>query len=323
MAPGVLGVQHQVILRRPPEFRVLFAGFPVEAFTQVILVLCFFIMFHGIRGTSHTVCPPVGQISMVNRGICKLVFYSCIQLLQGNHANLCFRSIFFIVSLNIFQNITSRRRVVTEYTRYGCDDEIIFISLLLTLIQVIDKVRVQLLNGLSQIPGFSGVHLLHIGIVCFRFQTEHVSKVVVLAVPYQQALALCVFPEIRGLILVQRVHSVVAVDVGEQEFHAVIQQRIAVSHGDAVDVGNHRCFHRNVMCVKICFPLCQTIGGHFIIQQIGEVQISCRKADSSCCCQLAELFFLLFGRFLPELLHTEQCLTVPAELLILRHFHHF
>ena len=169
MAPGVLRVHHQIVLRRFPEFRILFAGLFVETLTQVVFVLCFFIMFHGIRSTSHTVCPPVGQISMVNRGIGKLVFYGRIQLLQGNHTNLGFRPILFIVSLNIFQNITSRRRIVTEYTRNGCDNKIVVISLLLTLIQIIDKVRVQLFDRLFQTGLFSGIHFLHIGIICLRF----------------------------------------------------------------------------------------------------------------------------------------------------------
>ena len=106
---------------------------------------------------------------MVNRGIGKLVFYSRIQLLQGNHANFGFHSIFFIVDLNVFQNITSRRRIVTEYTRYGCDNEIVVISLLLTLIQIINKVRVQLFDRLFQNRLFSGIHFLHIGIICLRF----------------------------------------------------------------------------------------------------------------------------------------------------------
>ena len=319
----MLGIQHQVILCRPPEFRVLFAGFPVEAFTQVILVLCFFIMFYGIRGTSHTVCPPVGQISMVNRGICKLVFYSCIQLLQGNHANLCFRSIFFIVSLNIFQNITSRRRVVTEYTRYGCNNEIIVVSLLLTLIQIIDKVCVQLFDRRFQTGLFSGIHFLHIGIICLRLQPQYISEIVMLSVPYQHTLTLCIFPEVWCLILIQRVHAMVTVDVRKQEFHPVVQHRIAIAHGDSVDIRNHGGFHRNMMCVKVCFPLSQSRICNAAIEEIGKIQIASGNSDFSFGCQTAKVLFFLVCCFFPELLHAEQCFTVPAELLVFWLLHHF
>ena len=70
-------------------------------------------------------------------------------------------------------------------------------------------------------------------------EAQDVAQVIVLAVPDQQPPPGGVFPPEGGLVPVQGVHAVVAVDVGEQELHAGVQHGVPAAHGDAVDVGEH------------------------------------------------------------------------------------
>ena len=80
--------------------------------------------------------------------------------------------------------------------------------------------------------------------VSYTHLPQSVSQIIMFAAEYQQAFARFVFPVIRGLVVIQRIHAVMGVDIGKQEFHAVFQKGVPLPHRDAVDIGVHSGFHR-------------------------------------------------------------------------------
>ena len=60
---------------------------------------------------------------------------------------------------------------------------------------------------------FAEVIFCHEIDVFVEYDAQRVAQVVMLAAPYQQTLAVFVFPEIRLLVLIQRIHTVMGVDI--------------------------------------------------------------------------------------------------------------
>ena len=60
---------------------------------------------------------------------------------------------------------------------------------------------------------FAEVILCHEVDVFVEYDAERIAQVVMLAAPYQQTLAIFIFPEIRLLVLIQRIHAVMGVDI--------------------------------------------------------------------------------------------------------------
>lgn len=62
VSPGVLRIEHQVILRCSIEVRVLAGNLSIQPLTQLITVLRVFVMLHGVRRAANAVGPPVVQV---------------------------------------------------------------------------------------------------------------------------------------------------------------------------------------------------------------------------------------------------------------------
>ena len=114
----------------------------------------------------------------------------------------------------------------------------------------------------------------------------------------------------------------VAVDVGVEEFHAVVQHGVPLAHGDAVDVGAHGGVQGYACFGEALVPLTQAAGVDAAVQQVGEIQVVGGKAQTAVGSQLKELLAFLFGGGFEELLHTIQSLAVPAEIPVGFVLHH-
>ena len=60
---------------------------------------------------------------------------------------------------------------------------------------------------------FAEIILCHEVDIFVEYDTERIAQVVMFAAPYQQTLAVFIFPEIRLLVLIQRIHAVMGVDI--------------------------------------------------------------------------------------------------------------
>ena len=103
-----------------------------------------------------------------------------------------------------------------------------------------------------------------------------------LAVPHQQALPGGVLPPVGGLVLAQRVHAVVAVDVGVQKLYAVGKHCVAQAHRDAVDVGAHGGLGRNAVGAQQRAGFAQAAGVDAGVGEVAEIQVVGRKPDAPC-----------------------------------------
>ena len=133
------------------------------------------------------------------------------------------------------------------------------------------------------------------------------------AVPHQQPLALGVLPPEGGLVLVEGIHAVVAVDVGEEEFHPVFQHGVPVAHGDAVDVRDHGGVQVRALFGEEAVPIPELPAESLGVHQVGEVQIAGGQADLSLGRQAAEGVLFFRRGLLKEFFHAEEGLAVPAE----------
>ena len=142
-----------------------------------------------------------------------------------------------------------------------------------------------------------------------------------LAVPHEQPLAGGVFPPVGVLVLIQRVHAVVAVYVGEQELHAVGQQRVALAHGDAVYVGYHRSFGLHAVLKQQPADFAEPPVQHIAVNKVAEVQIVGRNAHFAIAHELEKPVFFFGACRFQKLLDAEPGLAVPAEPIVLRPGH--
>ena len=90
-------IKQQVVLGTLPVLRILLSRRFVQTFTQMVSVSCIQIMLYRVRGASHTVGPPVRQISPVYRSIRQALPDLRIQFLQTDHTDLNFIAVNFII----------------------------------------------------------------------------------------------------------------------------------------------------------------------------------------------------------------------------------
>ena len=148
-------------------------------------------------------------------------------------------------------------------------------------------------------------------------QSQGIPQVIMFSVPHQQPLSGSVFPPESILVLIQGIHTMVAVDVHKQEFHTFRQHGIPVAHGDTVDVRHHGSLHG-----KLFLPAVKPLPVDGAVHQVGEVQIVGRQSDLPLSCQGCERFLFRLGSSFEKLLHAEQRLAVPAKIGVFLLFHH-
>ena len=315
----MLSVKQQVVLGHAAEFGVVFARLGVQAAGQGVAVLRLAVMLDGIGGGTGAVGPPVGQVAVVHRAVLQLGRDGRVQLLQADHADPGALRVAAGVLLNDAQDLRLRRGVVAEHARHAGHHKVVAVAVLLAQGQVVLQV---LVHGVHRVGGGIGAKVLHHKVGgAVGLQAQHVAQVVVLAVPHQHPLAGSTLPPVGGLVLVQRVHAVVAVDVGVQELDAVVQHGVPLAHRDAVDVGAHGGFGGDAVGVQQGADLVQAALQHVMVGQVAEVQVVGRKADAAFLHAGKERLGLLRRGLLQKLLDTEPGLAVPAEAVVFRVLH--
>ncbi len=312
--PGVLGVEQQGVLGLLHQGGLVFFQVGVQAAGQLVVAAGGQVVLDRVGRGAHAVGPPVVEVPAVHRRVGQLGGDGRVQLLQADHAHGHVVAVAAVVVLDRVQDQGFGRGVVAEHARHRRQDEVVGVAVFLTFAQVVVQVLGQGLHVVGRPGGAAqAVHGHKVGGVVGP-QAQHVAQVVVFAVPHQQAAAVLVLPEIGGLVAAQRVHAVVAVDVGVQEPDAVFDQGVPLTHGKAVDVGAHGRVQVHPALGEAVPPGSQTAGIDPAVQKVGEVQVVGRQADAPLLGQGQELG-LFFGRGgVEEFLHAEQGLAVPAEI---------
>ena len=151
---------------------------------------------------------------------------------------------------------------------------------------------------------------------------QHIAQIIMFAVPDQQPLSGSVFPEESILVLVQRIHTVVAVNIREEELHTVFNHGVTVAHGESIDIGCHGCVNFCAERLQLVLPFGQTLAEYIRIDKIIEVQIVGRNTDFAFLDKTGKVGAILLAGLFPELLYAVQRFAVPAEVSIFRLTHH-
>ncbi len=109
-------VQQQVVFCRLDQLGILLIQILLQSMAQVIPLAGIRKMLHRVGSGSHSVGPPVGEVSPVDRAVLKLVPDGGIQFLERNHAQLEFLPIAPVQFLDHPENLRFRRGVVAEDT---------------------------------------------------------------------------------------------------------------------------------------------------------------------------------------------------------------
>lgn len=151
---------------------------------------------------------------------------------------------------------------------------------------------------------------------------QHIAQIIMFAVPDQQPLSGSVFPEEGILVLVQRIHTVVAVNIREEELHTVFNHGVTVAHGESIDIGCHGCVNFCAERLQLVLPFGQTLAEYIRIDKIIEVQIVGRNTDFAFLDKTGKVSAVVLTGLFPELLYAVQRFAVPAEVSIFRLTHH-
>ena len=274
-------------------------------------MLRFAVVLDRVRGRADAVGPPVGQVAAVHGAVLQFGGDGRVQLLQADHADVHAVRVPGGVAFDRAQDLRLGRGVVAEHAGHAGKDKVIRVAVLFALVQVMVQIAAQ---RFDRVGGQVCAKVLHHEVGrAVGAQPQHVAKVIVLAVPHQQPLPGGVLPPVGGLVAVERVHAVVAVDVRVQKLDAMAQQHIALAHRDAVDVGAHGRFRLHAPAAQQRAGFAQAAVQHRAVRQVAEVEIVGRKAEAAGAHQRKELFGLGGGGFLQELLGAEPGLAVPAE----------
>ena len=208
MSPGVLRVQKRVILSRLNQLLIAHAALFFQRLAGVEQSEGFFVMLYRIRCTSYSISPPVVQSSLICRSVLGILFDQIIQLLQRNHMQRHFRAVALIKRIDRCNDCRVYRSVIGEYAAYAGDIKVILIAGGLIFLNALREVCMQSLH-LLLIQRCACVRADVLG----EYDSEGISEVIVLTVPYQKPASLIVLPEIRFLVLIQRIHTVMCMDV--------------------------------------------------------------------------------------------------------------
>ena len=149
MAPGMLGVEQQIILGLAAEVRPFLRRVRVEAAGQRVAVLRGAVMFDGIGRRADAVGPPVGQIAVVDGAVLQFGGDGVVQLLQADHADGDAAGVAGGVAFDDAQNFRLGRGVVAEHAGHAGDDKVIRVAVCLALGQVAVQVVFQRRDGVG------------------------------------------------------------------------------------------------------------------------------------------------------------------------------
>ena len=182
-----------------------------------------------------------------------------------------------ITAVELFHRIRNRRIdrcIIGKDAGNAGDIKVIRISVFFILRNAAGKVLVKLLQ-IFQLSGFPEIALCHEVDVLIYHNPKGISQVVMLPVPDKQTFSFFVFPEKRCLVLIQRVHPVVCVDIHIQKLHAIFKQRIPLSKGNTVDIRTHCCFHCNTLVPAELHHFRKLLVQIPAVCQIVKIQIVC------------------------------------------------
>ena len=323
MSPCMLCIQHQVVLHGFCQRRIVCFCIRVQTVCKLPTVVGILVVLDRIGGTADTIGPPVRPVTAVNRCIRKFRCDGSVQLLQRNHLNAYFLTVLFVVSTDGFHNLGRRRRIIAENTGHCGYNEIVWITLGFTFGQILVKICMQLIReGSAGVGIFTQTVAHHPVDSVVGLKPQHIAQIIMFAVPDQQPLSGSVFPEESILVLVQRIHTVVAVNIREEELHTVFNHGVTVAHGESIDIGCHGCVNFCAKRLQLVLPFGQTLAEYIRIDKIVEVQIVGRNTDFAFLDKTGKVGAILLAGLFPELLYAVQRFAVPAEVSIFRLTHH-
>ena len=276
-----------------------------------------FVMFHRIWCTSNAIAPPVIDGTSIHRCILHFIPDLVIQFLKRHHMHGDFFAIFFIKQRNRICNGRVDRRIIRKNAGNTGDIEIVRITVFFIFLYARSQIRVQIFQKSCHITIlFAEVVFRHKINIFVQNNAEGISQVIMLTIPYQQTLSVLIFPEIRFLVLIQRIHAVMGMDIGIQKFYSVFDQGIALSHGDTINICNHGCFDLDSFFAADFLHRMDFFFQIFAVGKIIKVQIIGRQTDVSFFYQIEKLFFFFLRCHFEKLLHAVPCLTVPFQIFL-------
>ena len=276
-----------------------------------------FVMFHRIWCTSNAIAPPVIDGTSIHRCILHFIPDLVIQFLKRHHMHGDFFAIFSIKQRNRICNGRVDRRIIRKNAGNTGDIEIVRITVFFIFLYARSQIRVQIFQKSCHITIlFAEVIFCHKVNIFIQDNAEGISQVIMLTIPYQQTLSVLIFPEIRFLVLIQRIHAVMGMDIGIQKFYSVFDQGIALSHGDTINICNHGCFDLDSFFAADFLHRMDFFFQIFAVGKIIKVQIIGRQTDVSFFYQIEKLFFFFLRCHFEKLLHAVPCLTVPFQIFL-------
>ena len=202
----------------------------------------FLVMLYRVGGAAHAVAPPVVHCPAIYRCLRRLFPNPLIEFLQRHHMQGYFLPEAPVKSIHCSDNGGIGRCIVGEYAADASDIEIIRIAALLVFPDAAAQPGMEGFQGRA-LPRFPevifryGIHIL------VKYDTQGIAQVVVFPAPHQQPLPLIVFPEKGLLVLIERIHAMVGMNIGKQKFHAVFYQHIPCPQGNTIDIRIHGRLH--------------------------------------------------------------------------------
>ena len=179
--------------------------------------------------TSNAIAPPVIDGTPIHWCILHFIPDFVIQFLKRHHMHGDFFAIFFIKQRNRICNGRVDRRIIRKNAGNTGDIEIVRITVFFIFLYARREIRVQIFQKSCHITIlFAEVVFRHKVNIFVQNNAEGISQVIMLTIPYQQTLSVLIFPEIRFLVLIQRIHAVMGMDIGIQKFYSVFDQGIAL-----------------------------------------------------------------------------------------------
>ena len=247
MAPGVLRIQQGIVLPCPGQAVVPHPRLLLQPVAGVGQPQGLPVVLHRIGGAPHAVAPPVVDGPSVHRRLRCLLPNQAVELLQGHHPQLRLPAEPLIKSVHRGDDGRVGGGIVGEDAADAGDIEIIRVAAVLILPDALRKLVMQGVQR-RRVFIFPEIALGHIVHVPVEHDAQGVAQVVVLPVPHKQPAAPFALPEIGRLVLIERVHAVVGMDIGEQELDPVLDQRVPGPQGYPVDVRVHGGPHRQGPC---------------------------------------------------------------------------
>ena len=215
MTPGVLCIQKRIVAISLDQLFVMYPCFFFQTVADTVQTYGLFVMFYRIWCTSNSIAPPVIEGTPIHWCILHFIPDLVIQFLKRHHMHGDFFAIFFIKQLNRICNGRVDRRIVRKNAGNTGDIEIVRITVFFIFLYACREIRVQIFQKSCHIAIlFAEVIFCHKVNIFIQDDAEGISKIIMLAIPYQQTLSILIFPEIRFLVLIQWIHPVMRMNVG-------------------------------------------------------------------------------------------------------------